>query len=71
MNPYAQANMNPYMAAYPTSDSERMRDTFMQESRSRAAEQREAALIEKLKILEAELSARKPEGSPLRLSVQA
>ena len=65
-NPYAQMNLNPYMSSassYPTSDSEKMRDSFMQESRARAAEQREAALIEKLKIMEAELAARKPEGA--------
>ena len=34
----------------------------MEDSRARVAEQREAALIEKLKILESELAARKPEG---------
>ena len=48
--------------AYPLSDSEKMRDSMMQDNRVRLAEQREAALLEKLKILEAELAGRKPEG---------
>ena len=44
------------------SESDTMRDLRMAETRARAAEQREAQLIEKLKTAESDLASRTPAG---------
>ena len=45
------------------SESDTMRDLRMAETRARAAEQREAQLIEKLKIADSDLASRTPAGN--------